>query len=65
MQITREFLEEHIVRMTQHASALQGAIEFAQMLVKRLDEAEEPTMTVSQLQEAIKRGQSSEPRESA
>ena len=58
-EITREFLEGHRARMSQQIVAFQGALEMLDVLLKKLDEPEPvpQTMTVSQLQEAITRGQ--------
>ena len=38
MTITRQFLEEHAARLTQQIAAFSGALEFAEMLLKKLDE---------------------------
>lgn len=56
--ITREFLEQHVQRMNMQIAAYQGALEFAEMLLKEFDGPLPPseTMTLAELQAAIERG---------
>lgn len=53
MPITREFLEQHVMRMNQQIAAFQGAVEFAEMLLKTLDEPDQDTITLADLQKAV------------
>lgn len=54
--VTKEFLEQHVQRINLQIAAYQGALEFAEMLLKEFDQPEPMTMSVQQLQEAIARG---------
>ncbi len=38
MPITRQFLEEHAARLKQQIAAFSGALEFVEMLLKKMDE---------------------------
>lgn len=56
MTIDRQYVEDTIKNLRSQADQVNGALLLCAEFLKRLDAAEEPAMTIDQLQEAITRG---------
>ena len=52
MEITKEFLQDHIAQMQAQIAAYTGALQFAESLIERLDQKDEE-MTVDEFAEMV------------